>query len=281
MKAAFHNAKTKIETNDYLLAADDWLHFWPEMADRTRTSISAGIMGILHLANTGIIRELTSGKTNCSPLDMSSGKFILLNMTPAEYGPAATYIGTGLRLLTQMTVLRRQAAPEDFINVIILDEFQQSCNQFDSQYLALCRSFMGCMVCLTQSLPSIYGALNGESGRYKADALLTNFQTRIFHAIGDEKTADYASSLIGKSLQTFIGGSMSPEEDVFSALLGRSQFTGSFSQHYDAILQSNLFMNGLRTGGPANNYTCDAIVIRSGEPFANGANWLKVEFSQR
>jgi len=280
IKAAFEKPKTKIELNDYHLAVDDWFHFWVEMADRTRTSISAGIMGILHLANTGIIRELVSGETNCSPLDMLRGKFILLNMTPAEYGPAATYIATGLRLLTQMTVLRRQPTPDDYINVIFLDEFQQSVNEFDAHYLALCRSYMGCMICLTQSLHSVYAALRGDSGDHKADALLTNFQTKIFHAVGDEKTAEYASSLIGKSLQTFIGGSMSPEEDIFSTLMGRSHFTGSFSQHYEAILQANLFMNGLRTGGPS-GYVCDAIVIRSGERFAHGANWLKVSFSQR
>ncbi len=40
-------------------------------------------------------------------------------------------------------------------------------------------------------------------------------------------------------------------------------------------------MNGLRTGGKHNGYVCDAVVIRSGEPFLSGQNYLQVAFSQR
>ena len=40
-------------------------------------------------------------------------------------------------------------------------------------------------------------------------------------------------------------------------------------------------MNGLRTGGPQCGWMVDAIVIRNGEPFWNGQNWLRVAFSQK
>jgi hypothetical protein len=41
-------------------------------------------------------------------------------------------------------------------------------------------------------------------------------------------------------------------------------------------------MHGFRTGGHHNNYLCDAVVIRSGEPFAsNGENFIWVAFSQK
>jgi len=36
----------------------------------------------------------------------------------------------------------------------------------------------------------------------------------------------------------------------------------------------------MRTGGAANDLLCDAFVIRSGEPFASGQNWLATSFSQ-
>jgi hypothetical protein len=250
------------------------------MADKTRTSIAAGVMGILHVSNTGIVRELVSDETNCSPLDMAEGKFVLVNMPVAKYGPAGAFIIAGWRLLTQFTVLQRQATPDDFINVIFMDEFQQTVNSADSDYLAQCRSHLGCMVCLTQSLHSLYGAMKGKSGQHRAAAILTNFQHKVIHAVGDVDTADYASGLIGKSLQTFVGGSMAPVDDVMGAMLGRSQVTGSFNQHFESILQANQFMNGLRTGGKRNGYFCDAFVIRSGETFSDGANWIKVAFSQ-
>jgi hypothetical protein len=39
-------------------------------------------------------------------------------------------------------------------------------------------------------------------------------------------------------------------------------------------------MNGLRCGGHANGLVCDCIVVRSGEPFSSGQNWIQVAFSQ-
>jgi len=63
--------------------------------------------------------------------------------------------------------------------------------------------------------------------------------------------------------------------------MGRSKFTGSFSEHYENVLQANAFMSGLRTGGAENGYVVDAIVIRSGETFSNGSNWLRVAFAQK
>jgi hypothetical protein len=40
------------------------------------------------------------------------------------------------------------------------------------------------------------------------------------------------------------------------------------------------FMVG-RTGGPANDFLADAVLLKSGEPFANGRNHKFMTFSQR
>ena len=131
-----------------------------------------------------------------------------------------------------------------------------------------------------KSLHSYYSALKGETGKHQADALLTNFHHKVFHALGDVDTAEFASGLIGKELRTFIGGSMAPQESVMDELMGHSKYTGSFNQHYEKVLQDNVFMNGLRCGGEANGLLADCIVIRTGEPFASGQNWIQVTFSQ-
>lgn len=136
------------------------------------------------------------------------------------------------------------------------------------------------MLFLTQSRHSDYSSLKGESGRHQADALLTNFHHKLFHALGDAETAEWASGLIGKELRTFIGGSMAPQESLFDKLMGQSKYTGSFNQQYEKVLQDNAFLNGLRTGGKANGLLADCIVIRSGEPFSTGQNWLWTTFSQ-
>jgi type IV secretory pathway TraG/TraD family ATPase VirD4 len=282
MHRAYAKLKSPGEQHDYELAQDYWLGQIPEMADRTKSSILVGVMGLLHVFNTSLIRELVSGTTNVTPDDMlESGRWILVNMPPAQWGDAGKFINAGWKFLTEWRVLRREAQPSDFVNVIWADEAHQFLTGFDSHYLGQSRSHLGCVCFLTQSLHSYYAALPGMGGRHQADALLSNLNLRILHALGDAESAQWASGLVGKELKTFIGGSTAPQEDLFDTLMGRSQFTGSFSQHYEHILQPNVFMNGLRTGGPANRYVVDAIVIKSGEPFADGRNFLWTSFSQR
>jgi type IV secretory pathway TraG/TraD family ATPase VirD4 len=273
--------KSAMEEQDFGQAVDYWLAEIPTMADKTRSSITTGVMGILHVFNTGIVRELMSTATNVSPDDMFDGKWVLVNMPPAEWGDIGSFVAAAWKYMTQRRNLRRHAGPSDGINVIWCDEAQQFVNSYDHHYLAQCRSHLGCMVYLTQSLHSYYSSLTGQAGKHQADALLTNFHHKLFHAVGDVQTAEWASGLIGKSRQTFIGGSMAPATDLWDELVGRSAYTGSFSEHFENELQNNVFINGLRTGGLANGLVCDAVLIRSGEPFAWGGNYLFVPFSQR
>ncbi len=281
LKTAYLCDKTPTEQHDFDMARDYWLSEFPNMADKTRSSIMTGVMGILSVFNTGVVRDLVSTTTNVSPADMFAGKWVLVDMSPAEWGDIGNFIAAAMKYATQKTVLRRHATANSNPVCIWCDEAQMFVNSHDAHYLAQCRSHMGCMIFLTQSLASYYGTLKGETGKHQADALLTNFHHKVFHALGDVATAEWASGLIGKELRTFIGGSTGQQGSMYDELCGRSQFTGSFNQHYEKVLQDNVFMNGLRTGGKANGLLCDSILVRSGEPFSNGQNWQFVTFSQK
>jgi hypothetical protein len=274
---AFEKEKTPIERHDFELALDYWLNEYPNMAEKTRSSINTGVMGLLHTFNTGIVRELVSGETTVSPDEILGGKWVLIDASPAEYGDIGGFLNAGWKYLTQRAVLRRHAKPGDPFVVIWCDEAHQFVNSHDAHYLAQSRSHLGCTVFLTQSVHSLYAALKGQTGRHQADALMSNFGAKVVHAVGDAQSAEMAANLIGRKLQTFIGGSSSPVEDFWDELVGRTQFTGSFSEQYEYVVQPNVFMNGLRTGGPSG--ASDAIVIRSGEPFSNGQNHLFVTFT--
>ena len=63
-------------------------------------------------------------------------------------------------------------------------------------------------------------------------------------------------------------------------MFGDAAVTYSSNEHTEEIVQPREFMHGLRTGGPP-DFVADAIVIKSGEPFSWGGNYLKVAFSQR
>jgi hypothetical protein len=278
---AFRAQKTPVESHDYELAVDYWLQEYPAMAPRTRSSILTGVMGLLHTFNSGITRELVSTATNCSPDDILAGKWVLVNLPPSVWGDIGRLVAAGWKYLVQRAVLRREVTAESPAVVIWCDEAAQFVNSFDHHYLAQCRSYLGCMVYLAQSLHSYYSELKGEAGKHQAHALLANFGHKVIHALGDVQTAEWASGLVGKRIETFVGGSLAPAKDLFDAALGQTQFTGSFSTHYESVLQAHRFMNGLRTGGRTNRSTCDAFVIRSGEPFSDGDNWIKVAVSQK
>lgn len=282
LKAAWQKAKSPIEQHDFDLAKEFWLGEFPQSAEKTRASILTGVMGILHCFNTGLVRELASTTTNVQPIDLFRGKWVLIDMPPSEYGDVGSFVIGGWKYLVQKAILRRSTGEGAAPAVIWADEAQQVLTSFDAHFLAQCRSHFGCMVYLSQSLPGYYAAVGGQNAKQSVDALQASFSTKVFHALGDLETAQWASGLVGKSLQTFTGGSMTPTEGgAYEELTGLSRYSGNFSQHYESTLHHNAFLHGLRTGGPSSGYCCDCFVIRSGEPFASGNNWLATSFGQK
>jgi hypothetical protein len=282
LERARNAPKDALGSHDFALACDYFLGEYPGLADRTRSSIVVGAMGLLHVFNTGVVRELVSTTTTVSPDNaLQFGRWILVNMPPPEFGDEGLLVAAGWKYLFQKAVLRRHATPESNVVVVWGDEAPLWCNSFDGPYLAMCRSHRGCMVYLTQSLPSFYERLGGnQKAKYQVDSLLGNFALKIVHTVSCPQTAQWASSLIGRERQAFIGGSTSPMDSLFDQIMGRGKFTGSFSESLTEIVQPRQFMTDLRTGGPANGYMCDAILVRN-EPFANGSNWLLTSFSQK
>lgn len=280
MWRAFNAPKAAIEQHDHDLARLYWFSELPAMNDRTRTSISTGVFGLLHVLNTGIVRELVGTTTTVTPDDLFRGKWVLVNMPPPEFGDMGACVNAGFKYLTQRAVLRRHAQPGDAINVIWCDEYHQYCNSYDAHYLAQSRSHLGAMVVLTQSVHGLFSALKGEAGKAQANMLLSNFHTKIAHALGDSDSANFFQNLIGRDRTTFIGGSTASAKDPWHAVTDGGGITGSFSEQVTNVVEAREFTSGLRTGGPP-DFACDAIVVRSGQPFSTGNNWLRVTFSQR
>jgi hypothetical protein len=279
LKCAHEKTKSRIDANDCELANNQWLSTWTTMGDKTRGSIVAGMNANLHTANTGIVRAMLSENTNCSPDTMlQEGKSILVNFPTSDSGPTGRFICGAWKYCTQWQVLRRRPDERRYLNALLCDEFQEIVTNFDPRYMARCRAFGGCMVCLTQSVHALYAALGGENGKSQAKALLANFRYKLAHSVADYETAEMLSNLLGKSLQTSVGGSSTPQRDMFDDFFGHNAYTGNFSEHYEPVLQPNAFMSGLRTGRDG---VSDAILIRSGEPFPNGANYLKCTFTRK
>jgi hypothetical protein len=280
LEAAYLAAKTDIEKSDMEQCLEAFLNEYVNLNDRTRSSITTQVNQLLSVFTGGIVRTLVSGKTNISPQVLEEGCWILVDMPVSRWGASGQFVNAVWKLAVQRHVLRRVAKPESRIIVTWCDEFQNHLNSFDSQYLAECRSHYGAMVVLTQSLHSYFSALNGSTAaEHAANALLSNFAHRIFTALGDAKSAQWASDLCGRSRQIQIGGSMA-QDDLWDVLMGRSKYTGNFSEHMENNVEPANFMHGLRTGGPP-SHIVDVWILRSAQPFSTGKNWLRVALSQR
>lgn len=283
IQAAFLKKKTSRERHDLEQAIEYWLRTFPTMDPRTRSNILTGVTGTLFVFCSGLVHERLGTTTNFTFEQLERKRqWLLVNMPPHSYGDSGTLVGALLKYLMQRSVLRRKARGSDPINVIYCDEAPGWSNRFDADHLAQCRSHRGCMVYITQSLESFPSSMRGDGGKRETMALLSNFATKISHALGSVETAQWLSDALGHRLETHIGGSSQPAETVFDSLRGHGQSSCTFDNRYEPVLQPAVFLTGLsRTGGPKNRYRCDAIVLRTGRPFSNGENWIHVTFKQR
>ena len=147
-----------VEKFDFEIARDFFLREWPVMNDRTRSSILAGVMGVLLTLNSGIIRPMCSTTTDFTPAILRQGRSIMVDMPIKEYGDSAKVVMASMKYLAQVDILKRHTKPGDPIAVIWADEAQNASNSMDSMFQAEARSHYGAVVYLTQAVSSLYGA---------------------------------------------------------------------------------------------------------------------------
>lgn len=274
---AHQREKSPEEQHDLDVATDTWLIEWPRTSEKTRSTVLAGLLNKLFYFDSGLGRKMFSGETNCSPDDvLEQGKSIAVDFPPSIYGDFGKLAGTIWKCSMQMAVLRRTFRPGQFYNIVWADEAWQFVTSADSFYGAQARSRGGALCYLAQSRHSFYSALKGESGKEAADALISQFHTRILHALGSPDDAAWASSLIGRSRQMLIGGSMGPPGDTWDQIMGTSSgFNANFNETIEETAPTHMFMNNLKCGGKANGLMCDCIVLKNGEPFPSTGQCFK------
>jgi hypothetical protein len=278
LETARRNAATDIQRHDNEAARQFWTSTWARMNDRTRTSIESGMSSILHVFNTGVVRDLLATATTLKPDVMEDRKWVLLN-APITPGDATnTFINTAVKLVFQRYILKRRAGEGDPLLILFGDEWTKHGTSYDAEFFNEARSHKAGAVVLTQSVSRLYASMKG--GEHAADALLGQFGHIVLHTC-DSKTAQYASEQLGQRLEMMPGGGPDEPTDTFQLLMTRGGLRPSFSYAYQPILQASSLMSGMRAGGPENGYCVDGIVIRPGAPFSNGENYLNTYFRQR
>ena len=272
--------------------ADYWLVRFPAMGDKTRSSIVATLTSTLNGLLSGKVHELFCTDTTLVPELSQEGAIIVLDMSIHEFGPVGAIMQTVFKSLWMKAIQQRRIEKGMRPCFLWIDECQYFLGSGgeDSEFLSTSREYGACPVYITQDLSTFFAAMGGDNAEHRGKQLVAKFQTRIFHANTDHVTNQFASDIIGKvkkqrvSRGTNSGINNSKNDDAgVMAGGGRSRGHSQNIETYDDYdIHPEYFGNELRTGGKANRFRVDAILIRSARKWmASGSNRLKVTFHQK
>ncbi len=280
--------KTPREEHDFRIVTDYWCNEYPRLSDKTRSSITSMFTSMIDVLHRGVLRELFSTDTTITPQAVEDGKVIVVDLSAKEFGEVGVIASLIWKHTFQRSIERRDVNASTRPVFLWADEAQHFLTSYDASFVTTCRSARVSTIFLTQNFNTIIAAMGGsEKGRAEAESLASNLNTKILHANSDPVTNEWASGLIGKTLQVFANGSSQQQDDpqTLLALAGlerETTDTAGWSQSYELQVQPNTFSSTLRTGGPGNKHIVDAIVIQSGRLFkSNGRTWMPVQFDQR
>lgn len=253
---------------DFSRCLDYWTLEFPALSDRTRsvivTSLTAKASGLLHSP----IEELLCGDDDPSdcpaaPEATFRGRIVVLNLPVKLFGEVGRFGQTLWKTVWQRAVDRRAGSIDlargDRPVFLWCDESQYFVTKEDVGFQQTARASLAATVYLTQNLSNYYAAIGGTLSKSATDSLVGNLQTKVFHALGDPATVEWAERLYGKTVRAMASRSqnLSTRDDS----LGRGS-----SSTLIPVVEARHFAS-LRTGGPANNREVDAWLYKAGKPW--------------
>lgn len=172
---------------------------FPNLSDRTRSSVSFTLSSMLQDLLVGTLRELFSTGTNFFPEDTHEGAIIILDLpavTKRGYATAQTLF----KVVWQAAALRRMIDVQDSTRPIFLwgDEAHFFVTEFDNRFQSLARAARVATVYLTQNISAYRAKLGQHNAGDLTNWLMGLFQTHVFHAQSDPATIEHAQKIFGK-----------------------------------------------------------------------------------
>lgn len=191
---------------------DYWFGNYARLDNKTRSNIVATLTSSISPLLRGVLHETFCTDTTVIPEMTHQGAVIVLDYPIKTVGPAGVMAGQIMKYKCQRSAESRPITPETRPTFVYADESHLFASTYDPPFQSTARSSMAATVYLSQNLPTYYALQPGRDPKASADALLGNFQTKIFHANTDSTTNQYAADLIGKRLQARASGNWSSNE---------------------------------------------------------------------
>lgn len=203
LAAAKRSPIHKLPPGDFDKTALYWHDEYAQLDPKTRGNIAISLSTTLDRFNRGRLQRAFCAETSLVPELTFHGTVIVMDMSALTWNEDGIIGQQLFKFMWQRAVLARNALPMPHRRRPVFlwaDESQYFVNSFDSEYQSTCRSSRACTVFLAQSLPTYYARLGGMEGKHRADMLLGNFATKIFHNNADPQTNRWAADTIGRTL---------------------------------------------------------------------------------
>lgn len=317
LKAAHEAPVRPLPAEDLAAIAGYFRWTFGTLDNKTRSNLMATLSSLVNPFLKGRLREIFCTHTSFVPEMTHEGAIIVMDLPIKQWEQAGIIAQHIVKYAWQRATERRAKSPEARPVFLWADESQFFTSSYDTEFQSTARSSRACTVYLTQSIEAYLHAQGGDE--HAVYSLLTNFQTKIFHANHDPRTNTYAADLVGKWQQTRrnwssgvnhsmnTGHSVSESQswgnsrssnNATNQVTTSSNSGGSSSESFnsgqshgssqsegeseviDYLLQPSFFASRLRRGGRESGLLVDGVVLHGGNLWSNGTPALLCEFSQ-
>ena len=180
-----------------------YLNEYPQLADRTRSSVLASYANLTDGLLSGLTRQLffSDAPTLTPEWAIANQKIVILDFPVKQYGDPARYAQMLTIWSWARALERRYIAPDDTSTppyLFMLDEFQlYMVPKFYTEFFSTVRGARGMVVCLSQSFSAVLSSLEASRATFQANAILGNLQLKIALSTSDHATAQWFADSIG------------------------------------------------------------------------------------
>lgn len=172
----------------------------PYLDPKTRSNLVFTLTSEIDPFLTEPLHSLFCTDTTVTPELTHEGAVLVLDLPIKRLHHTAAVAQSLMKYLWQRSVEARAIAETTRPVFLWADEYQFFISGYDLEFQSTARSSRAATVYLTQNLPSLYAQIGGTIPKHRTDAILGNFQTKVFHANTDHDTNVWAAEMVGKML---------------------------------------------------------------------------------
>jgi hypothetical protein len=276
---------------------------WPQLAERTRSSIAITLSVLIDAFLRYPLRKLfCSGKTVDPDSIIKGGKILIVDVPVNRYYEFGKIAAVLWKTAMQRAILSRpelhpenlegekRSQPDDIdMRPIFLagDEAQYFVSAGDTLFATTSASARGITVYSTQSLALLYSEMGSDANaRSSVLALLGNLRNRFICNVDDPETTSWFANTLGKVIvKRRTAGESSNTSFSQSGIQFNTGGNESDAEQLDYDLQPRelavLNQGGRGHKDPSRDCKVEAIITTAGWPFeANQKLWYKATFDQ-